>query len=79
MASHTITISTEAYKRLKDHKSMGESFSEVILREMPIAPARTAGEVLERAKEFEGQELLNEKAIQRLMERKKGRKVRNAA
>jgi len=35
MPSITITISTEAHKRLAKLKEGGESFSEVILRELP--------------------------------------------
>jgi predicted CopG family antitoxin len=80
MASHKITISTEAYKRLKGHKLGSESFSEVILREVALAPAIDAGEVLDRAKEFEGQQLLDEKHMRRILARKRApKRLRHAA
>lgn len=41
----TITISTDAQKRLAKHKHPGESYSAVILREVPEAPLETAGEL----------------------------------
>ncbi len=41
----TITISTEAQKRLASHKVGRESYSAVILREVPEPPLETAGEV----------------------------------
>lgn len=46
MAFVTLTINTEAYSRLKKLKARGDSFSDVILRELP-EPWRTAGDVLE--------------------------------
>lgn len=45
MAFKTLTISEEAHQRLKKHKLPGESFTQVILRELP-EPLETAGEVL---------------------------------
>jgi predicted CopG family antitoxin len=47
MAFVTLTITTEAHRRLKNLKAPGDSFSEVILRELP-EPCQTAGEVLDR-------------------------------
>ncbi len=47
MAFKTLTVSLEAHNRLKKYKLPGESFTEVILRELP-EPALTAGEVLDR-------------------------------
>jgi predicted CopG family antitoxin len=49
MPSITITISTEAHKRLKKLKEGAESFSDVILREVP-EKANTFGD-LERLME----------------------------
>ena len=46
-ASKTLTISEQAHQRLKKHKLPGESFTQVILREM-ADPAETCGEVLDR-------------------------------
>lgn len=46
MPSITITISAEAHSRLKKNKMPGESFSDVVLRELPN-PCDTAGELLD--------------------------------
>lgn len=46
MAFKTLTISEEAHQRLKKHKLPGESFTQVILREIP-EPLETAGNVLD--------------------------------
>lgn len=45
MAFKTITISVTAYERLKKLKEPGESFSEVVLRELP-EPCDTCGDIL---------------------------------
>jgi predicted CopG family antitoxin len=44
MSFRTIGINDEAYARLKKFKMPGDSFSEVILRELP-EPYKTAGEI----------------------------------
>ena len=46
MSYKTLTVRTEAYARLKKLKAPGESFSDVILRELP-EPWETCGDVLE--------------------------------
>jgi predicted CopG family antitoxin len=46
MAFVTLTINTEAHNRLKKLKAPGDSFSDVILREV-AEPWKTAGEVLD--------------------------------
>jgi len=46
MPHMSINISSEAYGRLKKRKLPGDSFSDVILRELP-ASWDTAGEVLD--------------------------------
>lgn len=46
MPSITITLSTEAHARLKERKEPGESYSDVVLRELPPL-ARTCGEALD--------------------------------
>jgi len=46
MAFVTLTINTEAQSRLKKLKAPGDSFSDVILRELP-EPWETAGDVLD--------------------------------
>jgi predicted CopG family antitoxin len=45
MATTTIALTRPAYERLKKQKLPGESFSDVVLREIP-EPCETAGEVL---------------------------------
>ena len=45
MAFVTLRITAEAYRRLKKLKVPGDSFSDVILRELPD-PWETAGDVL---------------------------------
>jgi predicted CopG family antitoxin len=45
MAYTTITISTEAQRRLAALKSGRESYSAVILREVPEPPLETCGEI----------------------------------
>jgi predicted CopG family antitoxin len=45
MAFKTLTISEEAHQRLKKRKLPGESFTEVILREIPET-LETCGDVL---------------------------------
>lgn len=47
MAFVTITIKDAAYRRLRRLKEPGDSFSDVILRQLPD-PCETAGEVLQR-------------------------------
>lgn len=47
MASVCINVSVEAHERLKRLKGPGDSFSDVILRELPN-PCDTAGELLDR-------------------------------
>lgn len=49
MAFKTITLSVTAYERLKKLKGPGESFSEVVLRELS-EPCDTCGEILESFK-----------------------------
>jgi predicted CopG family antitoxin len=46
VAFKTLTISEEAHRRLKRHRLPGESFTQVILREIP-EPLETAGDVLD--------------------------------
>jgi len=46
MAFVTLTINTEAHRRLKKLKGPGDRFSDVILRELP-EPWETAGDVLD--------------------------------
>lgn len=46
MATTTIALTQPAYERLKKQKLPGESFSDVVLREIP-EPCETAGDVLQ--------------------------------
>ena len=52
MAYVNISLSTEAYARLKKLKGPGDSFSAVVLREMP-EPWVTAGDVLDGLESME--------------------------
>jgi hypothetical protein len=45
MPSITITLSTEAHARLRKHKAPGDSFSDVVLREVPEPPLATCGQL----------------------------------
>ena len=49
MPSITITLNTEAHARLKERKEPGESYSDVVLRELPPL-AQTCGELLDSLK-----------------------------
>jgi predicted CopG family antitoxin len=53
MATITLTVTTEAHDKLKKLKVGKESFSEMLMRELPDR-ANTCGEVLEK---LEGKEL----------------------
>jgi hypothetical protein len=44
MASINVTLSPEAHERLKMHKLDGDSFSDVVLREVP-EPLETCGQI----------------------------------
>ena len=68
MAFKTLTISEEAHARLRKHKLPGESFTQVILRELPD-PLQTAGEVLDHLK-TQAPPRLDRKALEAL---RKGR------
>jgi predicted CopG family antitoxin len=46
MARTTIKVTQPAYDRLKKQKLPGETFSDVVLREIP-GPRETAGEILD--------------------------------
>ena len=60
----SITITAEAHARLKRLKQRNESFSDVVLREVPEPPARTAGELLEMLeREFQGKDLVHEERL----------------
>jgi len=50
MATISITLSESAYKRLKKLKLPGDSFSDVVMRELP-EPMDTCGEILGALKE----------------------------
>jgi len=79
MASTNITLNEEAYARLKKCKGPGESFSDVVLREVCDPPAQTAGELLARLEQFEGKKLINEERMRVIEQGRKRRSKRNAA
>jgi predicted CopG family antitoxin len=60
MASITVTLSTEAHARLKKRKLPGDSFSDVILRELPLS-WETAGEVVDGLYEIDDLPKVNPK------------------
>lgn len=70
MASTTITLSGPAYKRLKKFKTEGDSFSDVILRELP-EPTATCGELLESLSEFKNKPILDAGLVEKMRMRKK--------
>ena len=47
MATITVTLSAEAHARLMKNKMPGDSFSDVVIRELPD-PCDTCGELLDR-------------------------------
>ena len=71
MAFKTLTISEEAHQRLKKQKLPGESFTQVILREIP-EPLETAGDVLDFLK-AEPAPSLDRKALE-LLRKGRGRR-----
>src|SRR5207237_2496285 len=75
MAFKTLTVSEEAHQRLKKHKLPGESFTQVILRELP-EPLETAGEVLDFLKS-EPPPRLDRKALEALRRDRGRRSSRN--
>ncbi len=55
MATMTISVTTEAYEALKRLKEEGQSFSDVIVRNLPQPKPRTCGELLkELERDFTG-------------------------
>jgi predicted CopG family antitoxin len=83
MASVTISLSSEAYKRLKDNKAKGESFSDVVLREVLPGPARTTKELVEQLNEMSGKRKLVDEDLMKIVEtgrkRPSRRRLRHAA
>ncbi len=45
MPSINVTLSMAAHARLKKHKGPGDSFSDVVLREVPELPLETCGQI----------------------------------
>ena len=74
MAFKTLTISDEAHQRLKRHKLPGESFTQVILREIP-EPLETAGDVLDFLR-AEPSPRLDQRALEALRKRRGRRSPR---
>ena len=54
-----------ACERLKKCKNPGDSFSDVILREVPEPPVETVGELLEHLKQFDGKTIAQISAAQK--------------
>jgi predicted CopG family antitoxin len=64
----TITISEEAYDRLAESKKRGESFTEVILRE--VTPRSKPRDITDLAGTWEGDEEEYQKIVTHLAERR---------
>ena len=79
MASTNITLSEAAYERLRKCKTPGDSFSDVVLREVAEPPAETAGGLLARLKQFEGKKLINKERMSVVENGRKRRSKRHAA
>jgi predicted CopG family antitoxin len=77
MASKTLRTSLEAYRRLMKHKLPGESFTQVILREIP-EPLETAGDVLEFLR-IEQPPLLDRRAFESVRKGRGRRSKRRSA
>ena len=75
MPHHTITISVEAHARLKKLKVGSESFTEVILRELPER-ANTCGELLDWMEKTPPPAGLNLDLLDRAMKDRKRRSRR---
>jgi predicted CopG family antitoxin len=69
MASTTISVNSEAYKRLKEAKPPGKSFSDVILHYV-IPPSRTAGDLLRDLEQIQGQSFIDEELMKKVEARK---------
>jgi hypothetical protein len=78
MGSIRITLTRAAFKRLKNCKAAAETFSDVLLRELPEMPVLTAGEVLNRLEGFVGRKLLDETRIRVVEHGRKRRSNRSA-
>jgi predicted CopG family antitoxin len=79
MPHRNIAISAEAYARLKKYKHKGDSFTAVVMRELPEPPARTAGELLRRLKPFEGKKVLDDERVKVIQAGRKRRKARKGS
>jgi predicted CopG family antitoxin len=76
MATITVTLSTEAHRRLKRLKQGKESFSDVILRELPER-AYTCGELLDvMGKAFAGRKLTDPERMRAVENGRKRRSKR---
>jgi hypothetical protein len=63
----TISVTTEAYEALKRLKGKGQSFSEVIVQNIPGPGPRTCGELLdELERDFEGVPITTVARLERL-------------
>lgn len=66
MATITITLTTEAHRRLRKFKRPGQSFSDVI---MEFVPQQSCGELLDQLeKKYAGRRLTDPKLLKAVME-----------
>ena len=66
MAFTTISIRDDVARRLKEAKTTGESYSDVLVRLLDNQPARTVGEWLESLEPLEGRGVFSAEERRRL-------------
>ena len=77
MATMTISVTMEAYEALKKLKAEGQSFSDVIVSNLPRPRPRTAGELLdELERDFTGVTILHPSRTRLIREGRKRRSNR---
>lgn len=77
MAMMTISVTTEAYEALKRLKTEDQSFSDVIVQNLPRSKPRTAGELLdELERDLSGATILEPSRVRLIREGRERRSNR---